>query len=274
MDDITLRKLQLTELEILKHVHQVCSDNSITYYLVGGTLLGAIRHKGFIPWDDDLDIAMPRKDYIRFIDICSKGALGEDYYLHHTQTDKDYWLAFAKVKKNNTLFDENIYRDMQCNKGIFIDVFPLDFCNNNIGLHYNVKAKLIKKFSYIIQMRRLNKPSLGFSTTVFYWLTRMLPICTLSKLRDNICSSEKDGQYIINYGSNYKYQKQTMPKNYYEPAVLVPFEDSEFYAPHESIKYLEHLFQNWEHLPQEEERRNHNPSAIIFDLHKEGEHKN
>ncbi len=270
MDQNTLRKLQMTELEILKKVHEVCEENDLTYYLVGGTLLGAVRHGGFIPWDDDLDIALPRKDYNKFIKLFQNGALGKKYYLHHTVTDPEYWLAFSKVKKNNTLFDEDNYKNLDCHKGIFIDVFPLDYCRKNSGIFYDMRAKIIKKLSYIIQMRKLFKPTVGSLTTLVYTVTKPLTINQLSDIRDKLCSHCDRGPYIINYGSNYKYRKQTMPREYYEPAVKVKFEDSEFYAPNQYIKYLEQLFKNWNQLPPEEERRNHNPSTIIFDTTSKG----
>lgn len=122
-----LRKLQLTELEILKKVDQVCRQYQINYFLIAGTLLGAVRHKGFIPWDDDIDIGMLRSDYEKFIDIClHKQALGKEYYLHCNESDEDYYLPFIKVKKNNTTFAEKCNENIDTHKGIFIDVFPYD----------------------------------------------------------------------------------------------------------------------------------------------------
>ena len=93
-----LQKLQQTETEILEEIDRLCEKHSIVYYLAGGTLLGAVRHRGFIPWDDDIDVAMPRNDYERFRDICLS-ELDERFYLHCPQTDKNYWLPFAKVRK-------------------------------------------------------------------------------------------------------------------------------------------------------------------------------
>lgn len=265
MNPQILRELQLTELEILKKVHEVCEQNGITYYFVGGTLLGAMRHKGFIPWDDDLDIAMPRHDYNRFLALCQDGALGEKYYLQHTVTDPEYWLPFAKVRKNNTLFDEDSYKNIETHKGIFIDIFPLDYCKKNSGIIFNLRAKTIKKISYIIQMRKLSRPTVGPITSLLFQITKPLTIKQLSEFHDYLCSRFDNGSYLINYGSNYKYQKQTMVRDIYEPAVKVEFEDAEFYAPNQPIRYLESLFKNWKQLPPEEERRNHNPSIIIFD---------
>lgn len=274
MEQNELRKLQLTELEVLKYIRTVCKANGLRYYLVGGTLLGAVRHNGFIPWDDDLDIAMLRKDYDRFLELCKKGALGENFYLHHTITDSEYWLPFAKVKVNNTLFDEESYSKLKCHKGIFIDIFPLDYCPKNKGLFYHARAKIIKKISYVILIKKLNKIAPDFTTKMLYALTRRLSIKRLSNFRDKLCSRYSHGKYIINYGSNYKYTKQTMPSDYYEPATQLVFENELFSVPNQYIKYLEQLFNDWKKLPSEEERRNHNPARVIFDTSMKGKQLN
>ena len=270
MDQDKLRRLQLVELDMLKKIDFICNDNGLRYYLVGGTLLGAVRHKGFIPWDDDLDIAMPRKDYNKFILLCNNGILGEEYYLHHISTDPEYWLSFAKIKKNNTIFDEANYKNLNCHKGIFIDVFPLDYCPKNKGVSYHLRAKLIKKISVLIYMRKIPSASISLLQCTIIKLSKVFSIKQLAKIRDRICSRYTDGKYIINYGSNYKYTKQTMPKEYYEPAKRLQFEDRLFCVPNQYIKFLEHLFKNWNELPPEEERRNHNPARILFDATEEG----
>lgn len=249
---------------MLKLADKICTENKLTYFLVGGTLLGAIRHKGFIPWDDDLDIALPREDYNKFISLCSNGALGDGYFLQHTMTMDDYWLPFAKIRKNGTLFDEPSTMNINCHKGIFIDVFPLDFSKREKGLLYNVKAKTVKKLSNVIKCRGLHSPSDDFLTKLCILLTKMIPIKKLSAIRDSFAASCKQGSYLIGLGSNYKYQKQTMPVSYYLPPCKVQFEDAEFMAPGCPIKYLEHLFSAWEKLPPENERLNHNPANISF----------
>lgn len=268
MNENILRKLQLIELEILKKVHAICQENNIQYYLVGGTLLGAERHQGFIPWDDDLDIAMPRSDYNRFLQLCKEGVLGDNYFLHHTITDENYWLPFAKIRKNNTLFDEESCQKVKSHKGIFIDVFPLDVCKKDKGILYKMKAQIIKKLSFIIHMKVLNIKAPNSFTKICYNLARPFRVKTIAKFRDYLASCCKHGDFYINYGSNYKYTKQTMPRNIYEPASNVLFEGEYFLAPNKSVQYLERLFKNWKQLPPKEERRNHNPVTIIFNTKK------
>lgn len=120
-----IRPLQMVCLEILKEIDRVCEKHKILYWLEGGSMLGAVRHHGFIPWDDDLDIAMFRDDYNRFLKVAPQ-ELKSDYFLQTEETDPDYPLFFAKVRKNNTFLDEKQLSQFQIHRGIFVDIFPVD----------------------------------------------------------------------------------------------------------------------------------------------------
>lgn len=120
-----IRDLQMVCLDILKEVDRVCKKHNILYWLEGGTMLGAVRHRGFIPWDDDLDIAMFRDDYNRFLKIAPQ-ELKENYFLQTHETDSEYPLFFAKVRKDNTSIDSKPFRKLNMHKGIFVDIFPVD----------------------------------------------------------------------------------------------------------------------------------------------------
>ena len=116
--------IKRTSLEILKVVHDFCIKNNIKYSLFFGTLLGAIRHKGFIPWDDDIDIAMPRDDYERFISTFSD----INFYVVSCKNDHKYYLPWAKVCDKNTLKIENSFHKYKL--GFNIDVFPVDYIDS------------------------------------------------------------------------------------------------------------------------------------------------
>ena len=125
MRDITeLEELHQIETDILTAIDEICRKENIRYYLAGGTLLGAVRHKGFIPWDDDIDIAMPRDDYERFLKVMRKGA--HPYYkILALEYKEDYPYTFAKVVDTRTRLQEEIGKDLP-EMGVFIDIFPLD----------------------------------------------------------------------------------------------------------------------------------------------------
>ena len=125
LDNKTLKKLHEVGLEILLEIDRVCKKYDIPYFLCGGTLLGSIRHKGFIPWDDDIDIGMLRNDYEKF-EECYIKEHSKKYYLHSIKTDEDYWLSFIKIQKNNTTINEKFIEKLDTHKGIFVDIFPFD----------------------------------------------------------------------------------------------------------------------------------------------------
>ncbi len=120
-----LRKLQMTELEILKDFDKICKKYGLTYFLEGGTLLGALRHQGFIPWDDDIDLIMPRKDYQELLKLYRKGLL-KGYFFQCIETDPNYWNFFGKFRKEGTIFVTEEEKDIDSHQGIFVDIFPID----------------------------------------------------------------------------------------------------------------------------------------------------
>ena len=123
--DSQLRQLQLTQLEILKQIDKVCRRHHIAYSLYAGTLLGAVRHNGFIPWDDDLDICMSRNDYQRFLQIW-ENEQPAGYILQNKDKSANFYQSFSKIRKDHTCFIEFETEPGRYHTGIFVDVFPID----------------------------------------------------------------------------------------------------------------------------------------------------
>ena len=136
----TIDRIQQIEFDIMQQIDSICRAHDLTYFAIGGSVLGAVRHQGFIPWDDDIDIGMPRKDYEEFLKYASE-ELPKGYFLQTFFTEKKSPFYFAKVRKDNTKFVEYYLRDLDIHQGLFVDIFPFDNVPVNEStkkLHYKL----------------------------------------------------------------------------------------------------------------------------------------
>lgn len=135
------RNLQLKLLEMAKYIDKLCRENDIEYYLAYGSCLGAVRHKGFIPWDDDFDIAMTLENYNKFCEVCKTQLDTETYFLQNLETEPNYYLSFAKLRNIKTVLIEERNKDANITYGVYIDIFPL------VGIPQNKFKKLWLKIN-------------------------------------------------------------------------------------------------------------------------------
>lgn len=147
-----IREIQQIELDILDFIVKICNENNIRYYLVGGTLLGAVRHKGFIPWDDDMDIAMPRLDYQKFEEIMMKASDDCRYKLYTPQMGSFYPIPFNKVVDTRTIIKSKIVFPYTANEGLSVDIFPMDGMGNDLIQAKRIMKSVPKRFSNIVQI--------------------------------------------------------------------------------------------------------------------------
>ena len=129
-DDRDLQRLHTELYEILAEIDRVCKKHNIPYFIQGGSAIGAFYNKGVVPWDDDVDVGMTRENYNRFLDL-APAELDSRYFLEWFGTESNTPFYFAKIKKNNTLFVEQIWRNMDIHHGIFVDIFPYDRIPDN-----------------------------------------------------------------------------------------------------------------------------------------------
>lgn len=257
MNSNVLLRLQNQQLEIAKKVISICEKNSLQYFLIGGTLLGAVRHGGFIPWDDDFDIGMPRKDYDEFLKI-AQIELGNDHYLHAYETDPQYWLPFAKVRKNGTFFNEKSIVPITSHKGIFIDIFPFDNVISPTNKILPLLSKIIGTLSVLIYRKRgLDlevEPSIR--QKFFLFLTKPISIKILACFQQKLMTlyNNRKTEYWVNWGSYYGYKKEIMPKEKFFPLTQLSFGDAMFKVPNDYDYVLTKIFGDYMVPPPVEKR--------------------
>ena len=240
----------------MNFIDNVCKEYNITYYLTAGTLLGAVRHKGFIPWDDDLDIVMPREDYEKFIKIMQEKNYAE--FSISTMENDLYPNYFSKVSKNGTVFME----DEESNWGIFVDIFPLDDAKEKNNL------LKIQKFFFEFSIFSRRRIVSNNKTNIFlYYIAKILPINAWNKIINKIVKMQdnKDYQYYANFGSQYSVYKQTMPKDWFIGDTYLTFENTKFHVPKEYDKVLKSIYgNNYMEIPPKSKRITHQPKRIVF----------
>lgn len=263
-----LKELQGVQIEILEEIVRICKKYNLRYYLIYGTLIGAIRHHGFIPWDDDLDIGMPRDDYEKFMKVAKK-ELGSNYFLQNADTEEGYWLSFAKVRKNNTLFEEPSVVNMaeKIHKGIFVDIFPFDYVQKKEGFFVHMQFILSKALNETMYYKAgvfKNKKSLKYKYLVS--LFQVLPMKAVSKLQSKVVSiqKQKGARYLADFNSSRKYLAAIYPMEYLVPTQDGMFDGKNFAIPQNYDIYLKKVYGDYMKLPKEEERVNHRTLRIVF----------
>ncbi len=268
-----MRKLQLEELEILKYFDSFCRDNNLRYYIVGGSLIGAVRHKGFIPWDDDIDVSMPREDFDKLIKI-AKEKLSKDCFLQNQKTEKGCYFYYAKLRRNGTYFGEDKFEHLPLHKGIFIDIFPLDFVPAS-GALQKIFFKLFSCLGGFICSKEMTTEFLYKNMSLPFIVTFRLLQCILPKkllmgirkLLGKLSNALSNKKYMASLSGFHGYPKEVCESELWGNGVDIEFENTTVRAPSQYEKLLTHMFGNYMELPPVEERVNHNVETekIIFE---------
>ncbi len=272
-----LAKIHSEEMKMLRELDRVCGELGVTYFLSCGTLLGAVRHKGFIPWDEDLDVMMPRKDYDIFIEKAPE-LLSDEIRLDDFSTNPLYFNPFAKLRLKNTAFEIRSLRDYKGGQEMWLDIFPMDDAPDKDSPELRKRAAKIGVCRCAICAKRgiFDKTTVSSKQRAAISLMKLLPDRVLinalrkahvgDKVRTDDRSAELNDcspNYVI-FGTDYDYKKLVMPKKWFLPAVKIAFENGEYSAPADSDKVLTHIYGDYMKLPPKEKQVTFYPERIVF----------
>lgn len=268
-DDATLKHIHDVELMILKDFIKICEDNDLNYYMYGGSLLGTIRHNGFIPWDDDIDVIMFRDDFEKFKKLLMSDTSGK-YKLLYYETEENYFYLFAKMMLNGTRFEESWMDQFDFQIGMNIDVFVMDDLNSNrVKRFYQVyKTYVYNKWLIMSQVKLPNLPIISKIISHFiYYILRIFKFKAYTIHQWYLKFAEKYGDE--DSGLIFEIAAQNYPQIFYRddfnPPKKVKYEDIYVCVPKNYDRILRTGFgDSYMELPPEDKRYNHPIDYIDF----------
>jgi lipopolysaccharide cholinephosphotransferase len=270
MKQAILNKLRKIELELLDEFIRICNEHNLQYFLIGGTLLGAVRHKGYIPWDDDIDIGMLREDYEKFIDICQKILDKNKYYIKCYRISEPYWFHYIKLCKTNTVFLEHDFLTFDETNGIFIDILPFDRVIKFPLLQ--IYQQLLMKILKIMIRAKIKCNNDLVKNKLLKSLLNLFSYNYLQKIINNTATmfGYKKTKYVGLVGGGYGYKRETHLITTILPLSKILFENKYYAAPNKPEVFLTSLYgSDYMEIPPIEKRVSHTPKLLIFDTTKE-----
>lgn len=259
IDEYGLHRLQNVILNIMVYMDELCQKNDIDYYIIGGTALGAVRHGGFIPWDDDLDIAMTRDNYNKFIKVCrSEDFDSNSYYFQEGSVD---WTGYlSKVRLLGTYFEEPVSDDSITpdKMGIFVDIFPLDNVPNNKMSQYwwYFCGKILVAYE---QSTHKGYVSTGVAKKIAMRIASFLKVKYIRSFfeRQVVKYNDRNTDYIGGHSLVSRFHNTFTRKELWGKATRINFETVSLMAPEDIKGFLTFYFGDYMKLPPVESRRGH-----------------
>lgn len=259
-----LRRLQMTEFEMLIEVDRICRKYNINYSLDGGTLLGAIRHNGFIPWDDDADVVMLRTEYDKFYKVCQKELDTERFFLQEYRTDKKYRWGYSKMRRNGTLFLREGQEHVKCNQSVFIDIFVYDNVPDQpiIRRLHLFLCYCIRKGLYSEVGRKNSKNSW---LRLWYEMLYRIPRNIWFFIIKSVAYKTNRKQHELVRHMTHPYRKECrygLPRECFDEYIEKDFEGHWFKIFRKYDLYLTKLYGDYMVLPPQDRRKTHPVSKI------------
>lgn len=248
IDNIELIEIQKKLFEILVEFDRICRKNNLKYTLEGGTLLGAVKYKGFVPWDDDIDVVMLREDYDKFCEI-AKCEISEKYFLSNNDTCAHFPLSYSKLCAEGTLYVQRGYEHLDMHQGVFIDIFPID----NINKKY---FKLQKILISSLQGGKSVKLKVGGPKKIRYLLFSILPLRFINKNLTKLMNlfNKKNTRYVYELcarNDNFP----PLERRIYTELIELEFCEKKFLCSQHYQEFLKSRFGNIEEIPPAEKRK-------------------
>lgn len=266
----SLREVQLFDLQILKDVVRVCDNNNIKYMISSGTLLGAVRHGGFIPWDDDIDVDMPLPDYKKFLKIAQR-ELGKKYFVQNYKTDKNYSEMWTHIRANGTTSMPLRECRYKIHFGMHIDIFPLVGVSNDPKKRNKQKKALAlnRMLLHDTYAKALDEP-INLKLKLVYAIPRCIRrfICRINEHNIMLNPNEYENCCEIWYSMD---AATIRPTSLMDSYIRIKFEDAYFNTYSDYDSFLHNMYGDYMTPPPENERGSHADTLgdIIFDLDKD-----
>lgn len=271
----TIDRLHRIELEIVKDFTKICDSHGLTYFGYAGTGIGALRHRGFIPWDDDIDVSMPRKDYEKFLKIV-RHEMSDKYFILNSDVDYNCPFAITRLCLKGTEFRDEPFRNLECECGIFLDIYPLDNAAD-LDLDYWIQMWSAWFWGKVLYLRDIERPYLYFGGPAAKIVSdgcaavhRILKACNVSKKwlidKRDYASQKYNGKKtkrMAYFCDPLPYVNTFSRKDIY-PLRRLPFEDTTMLFPHRLEALLTKMYGDYMTPPPKKKRKTHYPYRLDF----------